>query len=336
MIQSRASSGLGPVAMLVDALPSDGLGHLARCRALALALRDRGIGTLAILEAPLPDAVVAWQADFDDVWVVDDSRQLERARDCPVVLIDSYRLVPADAPPDARRVVIDDGPPRSLQADLIVNPNLGAAASDYPSVPGTEVLAGPAHALLRPELLPHRDAVSARPDVRRVLVTCGATDPTWMTERYLDALDLVEGPLDVRVVVGPANSRLDAITRRAAAGGRVVVPALDDLSAIEAWADMALTTLGVTAAELAYLGVTNLTTAVDERQLPHLARYAEMGFVVGLGWHGDLTPELIAAHISELRGEPRLREALRAASRAAVDGRGAGRVATAIAKLASR
>jgi spore coat polysaccharide biosynthesis predicted glycosyltransferase SpsG len=136
------------------------------------------------------------------------------------------------------------------------------------------------------------------------------------------------------VVIGPFNPRREALMRQCGDLGLEVVVAPPALLDLAADADMALTTLGMTASELAFMGVPNLAAAVDARQVPYLAAYEQLGFVSALGWHADLTPDKVARAVDELAEDPGRRQAMRQAGQALVDGNGAARIADAIVAAA--
>ena len=133
------------------------------------------------------------------------------------------------------------------------------------------------------------------------------------------------------MVIGPFNPRRDAIVQRCAELDLAIALAPPDLRAAAEAADVALTSLGTTATELAYLGVPNLAAAVDERQLPYLGAYEGLGFVSSLGWHADLTPDRVARTVADLASDPDRRRAMQQAGMTTVDGQGAARVAATLA-----
>ncbi|MFN8542689.1 MAG: hypothetical protein U0807_00540 [Candidatus Binatia bacterium] len=318
-----------------DAGPAVGLGHLARSAALARALGRAGARTALLTHASRVQAE-PWLRGFDVVGPAGDvAATLAVARAAQALVVDGYDLVDAvygaDVAEPFVRVAIDDGPPRPLGVDLLVEPNLLSDGRGYALAEGAAVVAGAAHALLDPAFAAAR--VSSRPvppQARRVLVTCGAADPAGMTDRWLDALAVCTRRYDVTVVVGPLDPRRDALLARAGREGLAVVTDAIAPAAVYAAADLALTTLGGTAAELACLGVPNLAVAVHPRQRPHLARYAEAGIVHAVGWHEDLTTAALAAAIDAAATDPLLRGRLAERGRSLVDGCGAERVAAAL------
>ena len=326
---------MNDVVFVADGGPGVGSGHLSRCAALAAALQDAGVPSTLV--RPERAEGTTWDERFRKVVAVPSlsgTALQHKVEGAGAIVVDGMGLADAlgsAVRPGVLRVAVDDGPPRPVVADLILNPNLTATASGYEPAEGGEVLAGPRWALLGPAYRRPPTTARLQPHARRLLVTCGAADPAGLTERFIDGLALLEPRLETTVVIGPFNPRRDAIIQRCAELDLGTAVAPPDLRAAAEVADMALTSLGTTATELAYLGVPNLAAAVDERQLPYLGAYEGLGFVSSLGWYADLTPERVARTVADLAGDPDRRRAMQQAGMTTVDGQGAARVATTLA-----
>lgn len=313
------------------ASPSIGIGHLARSASLAAAVRARSATAVLALAGPT-ESLTPWLDQFDEIT---GGGPDAIAAD---VIVDDH---PNDGSPmntagAAVSVKIDDGPSRALDVDMVINPNVGAVEGGYEVRPGGAVLAGGRYALLP------RAYAEARSRVRpmatkatRLLVTCGGSDPAQATERVLSALPLLTA-FDIRVVVGPLNSRAHHLAAAAAAGGAAAITDCDDLIELALWCDLAVTTLGATAAEFACLGVPNLAMAVNHAQLPHLARYAQLGVVHSLGWHESVIAPELAASVQTIAEDAGARADLRQAGQELVDGEGTTRAAAAILESLKR
>lgn len=335
------SSLAATVLFRCDAGPEIGIGHLARSAALARSLRDLGLRAVLMGQASLP-GMAPWLEAFDAVVPTAGVATVRAAaRAAAALVVDGYTLVDeffaGDDDAGYLRVAIDDGPVRPLACDIVVDPNLQRDEADYTLVPGGIVLGGAPHALLAPAVVrarPVQPAIPAR--ARRLLISCGAADPAGMSERYLEAALGARGPYELTLVVGPLNPRRDALLRRAARQ-RVRV-ALDTVTPAELFAahHLALTTLGGTAAEMACLGVPSLATAIHERQVPHLARYARAGLLRAVHPTDASSPHRLAACIDALAGDVVERRAMAARGMELVDGGGAARVAGEIVRRLGR
>jgi spore coat polysaccharide biosynthesis predicted glycosyltransferase SpsG len=328
------------ILFLTDGGEDVGSGHLSRCAALAAALRDASVTSRLLQPERAALAGAPWEESFDSVEAIPslsltpDFTGKAVMAGVDAVVVDGVALLGelggAEMSGASYRVVIDDGPARPLAADLIVNPNLSATRSGYETFDGGDVLAGPRWALLGPAYGPSRDTGPVAPAARRILVTCGAADPAGLTERFVEGVARIRTPLETVVVIGPFNPRRDALSARCAELGLETALAPPNLRGLAEGADLALTALGTTATELAFLGVPNVAAAVAARQVSHLHAYEDLGFLSALGWHAELTPDRVAKAIDELAADATRRQAMRSAGIALVDGLGASRVAGAI------
>lgn len=329
------------VVMRTDAGAAIGLGHLRRCLALARALRAAGADACLFVDG---DAGPAEDAGFE-------LRRVRRASDLADVLacaerggahavvVDSYALDAAYV----RRlgeggrpvVVVDDLGDRELDVDLVVNPSPAAATGRYRGGTRTRYLLGPRFALLQPEFAgPVARHTAER--AHRLLVTVGGGDPDGFTAAVVGwaAASLEDVRLDV--VVGPwfagAESLRAAATR--AGGGIRLHERPPDMRRLMLEADLAISGGGQTTYELAATGTPALAIEMADNQAASLAALAEAGTLVAVGRAGS--PDLestLTAELTALAKDRERRAAMSRRARAAVDGRGARRVAEALLAL---
>lgn len=327
---SRSPTASTPsVAFSFTAGARVGAGHLSRCIAIAAALRRLGAHTTAIVGGR--ESVSPGAGQFDDE--VDNSAFA--ARDFQVVVEDHAPGVGALAPRPARVVVMDDGPPRAIDASIVLNPNLGAQASGYRPRPGGVVLAGAEYALVGEDVLRARRRYEAGVVPRVVTITCGAADPGLASEWLLDALAPLIDRVEVRLMIGQFNRRRTALVAAAESLG---VVAITDTSvpACVIDTDLAVTTLGVTATELACIGVPNLAVAQTDVQMEFLASYEDLGVLRGAGRLGEVSKWSVSDLAAALLRDAPTRTRMSSSGRALVDGEGADRVAIEILDLARR
>ena len=310
-----------PIVLRAQSGPQIGIGHLARTRAVAQALKrraaslqilvdDRGSreamraeGFEATTVADCPDwhhlpAQIVW---LDGVAAWNQESAAFDNRSTPFVLVDSRS--------DARE-----------RAWRVIYPNLHHRADDWDRTHPERVLAGPewipfAEELAAPDPAPEKDV--------DLLVTFGGADPYGLTERCLRILPAHFGR--VVVVVGPyMRRRLAAVKDLARARNNtevVVVP--DRLALWMARSHVALTALGTTLHELALLGVPALVLANYERDREPLEVYREVGVHQPIGVHTELDD----AQLREALAESYQWVRSKAAPRVAGLGDGADRIA---------
>jgi spore coat polysaccharide biosynthesis protein SpsF len=233
--------------------------------------------------------------------------------------------------------VIDDPSERRLAADLAF----------YPPVPQVErmswtgfdgeLLVGWDWVLLRRDAAdaraarPHREA--SREGMSRLLVTMGGSDPGGLTTLALLALAEAEPRFAVDLVLGPAfvedRDFHDALARLRCPV--TVHRAVRDLPALAATADLALASFGVTAYELAVLGVPALLLCLSDDHAMSASALDRAGMARSLGRHDLLSPRDIARELDALHDDEQ--EEMRRRGPELIDGLGARRIA---AKLVDR
>lgn len=280
-----------PLILRADASPEIGVGHVMRCLALAQAWQDAG-GEATFVHSEMP-AMLAARLERErcasvrllaSVGGSEDACLTARwARRCGAdwVVVDGYRFS-ATYYQQLREhglnvLAIDDlAHLDHYPVALLLNQNLSARAALYTDRvdAATPRLLGPRFSLLRREF---RRAVEvgrpagARP--RRVLVTFGGSDAENFTARILRNLFASgHGDLEAIVLVGAANPHLDALRELAAAAPFrcEIRVAVEDVAAVMAWADVAISAAGSTVWELASLRRPALIGAHEANQLAGL------------------------------------------------------------------
>jgi spore coat polysaccharide biosynthesis predicted glycosyltransferase SpsG len=299
------------VAVVADAGPGAGLGHLARCSAIAAALLGRGAAVAChahLAEHPPPPIDgIAWAP-------------LAAPADLPaaaVLVLDTYVMPAADVEALGARCALvalhDAGdPPRG--ARILVGMEEPLAA------PGVRVLSGLAHAPLRaPFWEPEPRAVAAQ--VGRILVTTGG-GVLQESGAGLAALarDTVPGA-SVALVRGPFAS-FDPPP------GVELVAAPASLADELRAADVVVSAAGQTALEAAATGAPCIALPLVANQAANARALARAGAAIVLE-----DPSDVGSALARLAADREERAALAWRAQAAVDGRGAHRIAAAIAEL---
>jgi spore coat polysaccharide biosynthesis protein SpsF len=100
-----------------------------------------------------------------------------------------------------------------------------------------------------------------------------------------------------------------------------------------ATADVALVTFGVTAFELAAIGVPSIYICLNEDHAESASAFVRAGMGVSLGLAASLEPHDMSDSVVDLLDDPDLCRSMSAAGRMNLDGRGATRIASAMARL---
>lgn len=297
------------IAFRTDASLVIGTGHVMRCLTLADALVERGARSHFICRAhdghliahirarghrvsvlPVTEstskALATDNSTAHDHWLgadwVSDARETLMAlqsQRTDWLVVDHYAL-------DARweqhlrqacqqLLVIDDLANRPHNCELLLDQNLGRLASDYGRwVPvNCTVLAGPQHALLRPEFVVWRTPSLARrftPRLQHLLITLGGVDKDNATSQVLQALRSCPLPGDckITVVMGPHAPWLGDVLEQAAQmpWPTEVRVNVNNMAELMAHSDLAIGAAGSTNWERCCLGLPCLLLVLADNQ----------------------------------------------------------------------
>jgi UDP-2,4-diacetamido-2,4,6-trideoxy-beta-L-altropyranose hydrolase len=346
----------------VDASLEIGTGHVMRCLTLAQALRDRGGSCAFVCRADtghlidevrrrgfavtaLPAGPAVAPSPAHAAWLgapleLDAQQTLASLPgETDWIVVDHYALDARwerEMRGDRRRLmVIDDLADRQHDCELLLDANLGRSAADYaPLVPAAcVVLAGPRHALLRPEFAALRPASLARraeAPVRKLLVAMGGVDAPDVTSAALQALAGAALPTDcsITVVMGahaPWLAQVREAARRLPWPAEVVVNA-QDLARRMADSDLAIGAAGTTAWERCCLGLPSLATILAENQRAGAQALFAAGAAVAIP-PGPALPATVRREVERLAQDRGALTRMQQASAAVTDGTGAARVA---------
>lgn len=315
-----------------------GLGHVSRCLALADELRETfGCGVrFAMVSGPAGSdmvrragyPVLEWQGGSQSTWLTD----VVYGYKPHALIIDERFWTTRSAVEEWRQggvvtVVIDDSGEKRLAADLVF----------YPPVPQLKDLkwtgftgrlyTGWDWLILRREFTEDRHHVPG--EYPRVLVTMGGSDPAGMTLKALAALDRLELDFQTDVVLGPGFGHDKPLEAFVAAARRRYVLHRDvrNMGVLMAQADLAVASYGVTAFELAAMGVPAIHLCLTEDHVLSASALADTGAVVSMGHHTIVTPESLAERVFSLLTDKDGLERMSQKGRALIDGCGAVRIA---------
>jgi UDP-2,4-diacetamido-2,4,6-trideoxy-beta-L-altropyranose hydrolase len=326
-----------------DASHTIGTGHVMRCLALAQACLQAG--GRATLVSTRPSAWLEERMALEGLPVIEQSWEPGSAEDARAtvaaaqeagaswVVVDGYfsgaeyqRSIKSAG---CRLLVVDDYQHAArYEADMVLNQNPAAEALEYPRKPETKLLLGTRFALLRREFWGWRGRQPPRDrEARKLLVSLGGSDPGNVAIRVLRAAEAIAMPgLSLDVVCGPETG---PDLGDAARGSRHIVRILrtvEDMAALMAETDAAVSAGGSTVWELAFMGVPFVVLASAENQRPNAEWLVRHGGALYGGWHADATAEALAEPTKALLRDSSLRATLAARGRELVDGDGVERV----------
>lgn len=326
MLKMAGDENVQTILFRCDGTSHTGLGHLSRSIALAEALVDVGcqcsfLGRYDSDAAErLRSARLNWDTLHAPPWSVEDADELARfvsQRHALGVIVDSYAL-------DAEYLerVAAEGPPLLVIDDFAALPQYPCAAVlNFTS--RAELLVyprGPTRYYLGPRWLPVRRALRAcraegiRPlqRARRVLVAAGRNDPHDVVIPTTEALLAYNPRISVRVVIGAGYAARPALEELLARfdGDTRLLHQLPDLSIDLTWADLCISSAGLTKYECAYLGTPTGVLSQNEGQRMDAASLEDLGLVVNLGPASAIDPTRLGQQLRRLAQDRILRESL--------------------------
>lgn len=325
-----------------DGSPEIGLGHVVRCLALAdeLAQAHGCRVAFAMRQGPLGHELVraggyvvftppGVELPFNySEWLEGIANQVQ-AR---ALVLDVRDDLLAQAVGRLREgglliATIDDPSVRRLEADLAFYPPVPQAKRlDWTSFSGQSHVGWEWVVLRREFAHPPARVYHDRPVV---LVTMGGSDPAGLTLRAVAALDRLSGDFDALVVLGPGYSHNGELADLLTATRRHFCLRRDvsDMCGLMAQVDLAVASFGVTAYELAAMGVPAIYLCLTRDHAESASAFVEAGMADSLGVYTEVAAETLAGRVGTLLADAPRRARMGQRARRLVDGRGAERVA---------
>lgn len=332
-----------------DADHATGSGHVQRCLTLAHALCALGITVHFIMRAPATWAMQLIPADYPlHVLAAVETLEQEVAKvmqalavvtGTTMLVIDSYRIdaeyVRAIKKSGIKLMVIDDlGALGYYDCDLLLNQNAYATRLSYRANQGTKQLLGPRFALLRDEFFCQRKAAKRfyPQQVQSLLLTMGGSDPTDASGKLLYAIrqldERVKSKLEITVLLGAGYKHVQEIAAQLSSFPfATCIRHSQQVSALMAKADLAISAGGSTVYELAALGCPSMIVSVADNQTQVGQTMHELQAGCYVGSIGSLDISAFIAVLHRLLSNQRERRKMGFRAARLVDGKGAARVA---------
>jgi len=349
------------IAVRADATSAIGLGHVKRCLALAMALKEAGaalhfIGhvdsdaALALVTAqgfgwtPLPPLSVSQGTLAGQIEDARHTAEFMQAWAADMIVVDHYGLA---APwhqavrqaTGANIVAIDDLADRPLDVDLLIDHNAATDhAEKYRHVlrPGVPLCGGPAYALIDKVYAEHARCVN-RHAVQHIGIFMGGTDPGQHSAWALKALrETVGWPGQVTIATTSANPHWPDLARlvRQDANASLLMdqPHLADFHAA---CDLEIGAGGGAQWERCCLGVPTLALVCADNQRATVSHLQAIGALQGLDALGQTETQArsMSDMLNRLISSPGERLEMARQAMMLVDGHGAQRAAQAISAL---
>lgn len=309
--------------------PSIGMGHLIRSLNIAAEVKASGRSVHFLVNRERAVAERIRQAGLQHITYPLTSCNASRLAG-GVVVIDTKRDVTSqirELKENGKKVLLMDNTVSS-GADCVVIPSAVYRGPSHP-----DLLAGKDYVIIGRNLITER-LKGETPDsdgALNVLVTMGGADPNAITLKVAEALRGLNG-IKATIVIGPAfryAAEVMALRQSAPENFSFVMNA-SDLAPLMSKAHMAITAVGTTIYELAYMGVPSALIANYREDSVDLAAFEALGVSKSLGFHGDADAQDIRKAVKDLIENRALLDSMSKRAASLLDGKGAARIASII------
>ena len=332
-----------------------GFGHLTRCRALAMALRQRGHRCMVV--GPQSDCIKQGDGAIFDEWLPDSQWPSSHEAALSTIGIanrykadwlvlddyrvdESYQLAVREA--GIKWLQFDAAASMPLWADIIINANPAIKAADYTSVlcnREAHLLLGPSYAVVRQDFFYSKPPATFRWPAKKILVTFGGGDDRGLIEFVLSSLvPLTEGDVQFVVISGLANPNNDRLKFLANSFGQGRVSLHIDpnpIAPLFASCDLAVMAGGTSTYEAACSGVPMILVSIAGNQIPQSKAWADLNAAVYLGDHLNVSRQTLEYSFRNILHNSNQCNALASRARHLCDGMGSHRVALCIDSVSS-
>ncbi|MBI2353864.1 MAG: NTP transferase domain-containing protein [Deltaproteobacteria bacterium] len=340
--QKKATDRTVRVLVRCDGDAIVGLGHVVRCLALADELREKhGCGITFAMTSGEPGMALVSEKGFpiaakpadmsEGNWLDGLMEQLGP----DILTVDVRSALPIECLRHWRKrgvliATLDDPTVRRLEADLAFYPPVPQVRElDWSGFTG-ELFTGW-------DWVPLRRGFSYRPSaseniIPHLLVTMGGSDPAGLTLRVMQILDDLDGDFETTVVVGAGfrqGEELEALLGRTRRCFRVMQN-VQEMNNLMANVDLAIASFGVTAYELAAMGVPAVYLSLTPDHARSASVFVEQGLALSCGVHYEVSDDAIASAVRSLLTDKKTCLAMSHKARTAIDGRGTERIAKTI------
>ena len=328
------------IIIRADANEKIGTGHVMRCLSIADAFSRKNKDVLFVTSDHTPDEMIRRRGYdslcLDAVWDKinrEDSVDIAEKYSPELLIADSY-FVGDDyfkrLGGKVRTAYIDDLNFSPRGVEYLINYNVFARASDYPSYEGTktELLLGPSYAPLRSEF--QKVGEHAIKPVSDIFVSAGGSDPEMITERIMARICCRRKKTVFHFIVGGLNPRIEEINKLAREYKNAVLHVDEKhMAVVMKKCDMAVSASGSTLYELCACGVPTVTYTLADNQLMLADGFRKRGLALNAGdcRNNDAFIDGLVACIDSLAGDPDLRGDMSLRMQKSVDGYGADRLA---------
>ena len=320
----------GTILFRCDGSHEIGFGHIVRCIALADELRDKhgsGVVFAVLYDNKAMEMILNHgykvetanpredQFDYGD-WF---NCIVKKNHPCALIL-DIRDDLPPDIVSNLRKkgilvVTIDDPTDRRLLADLAFYPPVPQVEKmDWQGFTGQRFI-GWEWVILRREFshndenLYKRIKATKKTKIHNILVTMGGSDPKGMTLKTMEALKVIDGQFEVTIILGPGFAHRDSLNEILGNFPHIhrIFENVLNIGDIMAEADLAVASFGVTAYELAAMGVPAIHLCLTQDHCKSSSVFQKNKIAFCMGQIDEVDVETLAQKVKYLVSHQKLR-----------------------------
>jgi len=317
-----------------------GSGHFFRCFSIAEKLIEKDTKIIFIvnnkeqIESHLNNKKIYYH-------VLKTSDELDQIHECKTLAKNISKLI-IDLPfknqiyseslkNDCKTIVFDDLGHKKIFSDLLFNGSIVNEFQNYSiDSKSTKYFFGSEYMILRDEFERIRDQVKLNRIVKKILLTFGGNPDPNLIRKILSYF--FEKNFDVTIVLGPSyenSDQFDDISDRSEHFDFICNE--QNISKLFSEQDLVISASGLTAYELACLGIPSIFIPLDEYQAKTSKEMEKLGFGINYGFWDDNLTKL--DEIFSMILDHSIREKMYKAGRSLVDGKGVQRALESISKL---
>jgi len=320
----------GTILFRCDGSHEIGFGHIVRCIALADELRDKhgsGVVFAVLYDNKAMEMILNHgykvetanpredQFDYGD-WF---NCIVKKNHPCALIL-DIRDDLPPNIVSNLRKkgilvVTIDDPTDRRLLADLAFYPPVPQVEKmDWHGFTGQRFI-GWEWVILRREFshndenLYKRIKATKKTKIHNILVTMGGSDPKGMTLKTMEALKVIDGQFEVTIILGPGFAHRDSLNEILGNFPHIhrIFENVLNIGDIMAEADLAVASFGVTAYELAAMGVPAIHLCLTQDHCKSSSVFQKNKIAFCMGQIDEVDVETLAQKVKYLVSHQKLR-----------------------------
>lgn len=320
------------IVFRADATVQMGTGHLMRSMALAHRLEDIGWNVVFITYCDNKSLRERVSRELSNVIFLESTDERESLKtlvsktEIDWFILDGYHFNETFQKlfkdTGHNLLVIDDyAHLNHYYADIVLNQNYGSEKLQYSCEPNTKLLLGANYSLLRKEFLKYTGYKRELREVAgNILITMGGSDPDNYTFKILNAINKLDIPLDLKIVLGASNQNYDSF-KYLAKNNVEILFSVEDMASLMAWADIGVSAGGITLWEMAYMGLPTVLCIVAENQSNSVNALSREGYP-SLDWIKNADSEFIMETVKNLLFNKELRNMLSKKGPEIVNGEG--------------